>query len=254
MNSMRLRDKIVVIIGGSSGVGLATARLAIQEGANVTIASRSSENLDAALDSLGGSAKAIVADISSESAVGALFAAHERIDHVFVSASTMNSGSVLGAHPDAFRRSLEERIFGVLHVVRAAAPKMPKSGSITLVSSISVDHPIPEITATTLAVSAVRQLTRCLALELAPVRVNAVSLGWIDTPLVRNLLRDQYDAVVASLSKIIPVQRIGEPAEVADAVVMLMTNGYINGAILDITGGEHLTGGLLNQQILNELA
>ena len=164
------------------------------------------------------------------------------VDHVFIPAGTRTLGKILDTHPDMFRQSLEERIFGPLYIIRAAVPKMPKTGSITLVSSINADRPMPGRAMATVAATAARTLTHCLALELAPIRVNAVSLGWIDTPLVRELLKDKYDSIIPFVSEQIPVQRIGKPEEVAEVVIMLMSHGYINGEILNLTGGEHITG------------
>lgn len=91
---------------------------------------------------------------------------------------------------------------------------------------------------TTVGVAAVESLTPSLALELAPIRVNAVAPGWIDTPLVSGVLGENYDAVINSASAKLPVQRIGQPQEVAEAVIMLMNNGFINGEVIHIDGGE----------------
>jgi NAD(P)-dependent dehydrogenase (short-subunit alcohol dehydrogenase family) len=91
---------------------------------------------------------------------------------------------------------------------------------------------------TTVGVAAAEALTRSLALELAPIRVNAIAPGWTDTPLVSNVLGDNYDAVIRSVSEKIPVKRIGKSKEVAEAVIMLMNNGFINGEVLHIDGGE----------------
>ncbi|GEM_PF-3792623 len=107
----------------------------------------------------------VVADVGDAASVKRIFENNNPVDHIFIPAGSMAPGKILDTHPDKFRQSLEERIFGPLYVVRAAVPKMPKSGSITLISSISVDHPIPGITMTTVGVAAARTLTAPLKKE-----------------------------------------------------------------------------------------
>jgi NAD(P)-dependent dehydrogenase (short-subunit alcohol dehydrogenase family) len=235
---MSLQGQNIVIVGGSSGIGFETARLALQQGANVTIAGRSEEKLEKAKFHLIGNVRTVVADVTSEASVNRIFEGLDRIDRVFISAGGLSMGKILDTDPNEFRQGLEERIFGALYVVRAAVPKMPQQGSITLISGVRADRPIPGTTMTTVGVAAAEALTRSLALELAPIRVNAVSPGWTDTPLVSNVLGDNYDAVIRSVSEKIPVKRIGKSEEVAEAVIMLMNNGFINGEVLHIDGGE----------------
>ncbi|NJK52126.1 MAG: SDR family oxidoreductase [Cyanobacteria bacterium CRU_2_1] len=235
---MSLQGQNIAIVGGSSGIGFETARLALQQGATVTIAGRSEEKLEKAKFHLIGNVQTVVADITNETSVNRIFAGLDRIDHVFIPAGGLSMGKILDTDPNEFRQGLEERIFGALYVVRAAVPKMPKHGSITLISGVRADRPIPGTTMTTVGVAAAEALTRSLALELAPIRVNAVAPGWTDTPLVSNVLGDNYDAVIRAVSEKIPVKRIGKSEEVAEAVIMLMHNGFINGEVLHIDGGE----------------
>jgi NAD(P)-dependent dehydrogenase (short-subunit alcohol dehydrogenase family) len=235
---MSLQGQNIVIVGGSSGIGFETARLALQQGANVTIAGRSEEKLEKAKFHLIGNVQTVVADVTNEASVNRIFEGLDRIDHVFIPAGGLSMGKILDTDPNEFRQGLEERIFGALYVVRAAVLKMPKQGSITLISGVRADRPIPGTTMTTVGVAAAEALTRSLALELAPIRVNAVAPGWTDTPLVSNVLGDNYDAVIRSISEKIPVRRIGKSEEVAEAVIMLMHNGFINGEVLHIDGGE----------------
>lgn len=235
---MTLQGQNIVIIGGSTGIGFETARLALQQGANVTIAGRSQEKLAKAKFQLVGNVRTVVTDVAEEASVNRIFEGLDRVDHVFITAGGLVVGKILETDPNQFRQGLEERIFGTLYVVRAAVPKMSKQGSITLISGVRADRPLPGTTMTTVGVAAAEALTRSLALELAPIRVNAVAPGWTDTPLVSTVLGDNYDAVIRSVSEKIPVQRIGTPEEVAQAVNMLMNNGFINGEVLHIDGGE----------------
>jgi NAD(P)-dependent dehydrogenase (short-subunit alcohol dehydrogenase family) len=182
--NMRLDGKRVVIIGGSSGIGLETARLALAEGAFVTIAGRSAERLRKAATALASDRlQSVVADLSDESSIRSLFANEARVDHVFVPAGELRpgGGDALNCDLDGLRSILEVRLLGVAHVVRQAKPRMD-GGSITLMSGLYSTRPAAG-GAMAAAVAAVEGMTRALALDLAPTRVNAVAPGTIDTPL-----------------------------------------------------------------------
>jgi NAD(P)-dependent dehydrogenase (short-subunit alcohol dehydrogenase family) len=239
---MQLHGKRVVIIGGSSGIGLETARLALAEGAFVTIAGRSEERLRRASESIapaGERLRAVVADLSDESSVRSLFAGESRVDHVFVPAGELRpgGGDLMKADVDAMRSILEVRVLGVAHVVRQARPKM-EGGSITLMSGLYSTRPAPGVGMAVAALGAVEGLTRALALDLAPIRVNAVAPGVIDTPLWDSF-GAQREAIYAR-GATLPVGRIGRPEEVAAAVIFLMSNGFVTGVVLPIDGGGRL--------------
>ena len=184
---MRLDNKRVVIIGGSSGMGLETARLALAEGALVTIAGRSEDRLRRAADNVlsgGERLRAVVADLSEESSIRSLFTGEGHVDYVFVPAEELRpgGGDLLKSDLDGLRSILEVRLLGMTHVVRQARPKM-EGGSITLMSGLYSTRPAPGGGMAAAAVAAVEGMTRALALDLAPIRVNAVAPGLIDTPL-----------------------------------------------------------------------
>jgi NAD(P)-dependent dehydrogenase (short-subunit alcohol dehydrogenase family) len=249
---MRLDEKRVVIIGGSSGIGLETARLALVEGASVTIAGRSEERLRRAAEDLEFSyedasrmkpsdrLRCVVADIADGSSVRALFAGEGHVDHLFLPAGEFRPGAadVLGADLDGLRSSLEVRLLGVVHAIRRAGPKMGEGGSITLMSGLSSTRPAAGMAMVAAAVAGVEGMTRALALDLAPIRVNAVAPGLIETPLW-DAFGPQREAFTARAAKL-PVGRIGRPEEVAEAVVFLMTNGFVTGTVLPIDGGGGL--------------
>ena len=245
---MRLDNKRVVIIGGSSGIGLETARLALAEGASVTIAGRSEDRLRRAVESLGnsrevgpagGRVRPVVADVTDESSVRALFEGEPRVDHLFVPAGELRpgGGDLLKSDLDGLRSILEVRLLGLTHVVRQARPKM-EGGSITLMSGLYSTRPAPGGGMAAAAVAAVEGMTRALALDLAPIRVNAVAPGLIDTPLWDSF-GAQREAILAR-GATLPVGRIGRPEEVAAAVIFLMSNGFVTGAVLPIDGGGGL--------------
>ena len=231
---MTLLGANVVIIGGSSGMGFATARLAKEQGANVTIASRSSEKLQHAVRQLG-NIRAVVADITSESDVQEILRELDRVDHVFISAGKWWGGKVVEANVETLRSEVEERFWGPLYIVRNAAPKMA-NGSITFLTGQLASTPDVGSVVTAAIQAGVEVMAKGLALELAPVRVNAVAPGLIDTPLIGE---DRSEAAKWAEDKL-PVRRMGVAEEVAQAVLLLMTNGFITGEVLHIDGGGRL--------------
>jgi NAD(P)-dependent dehydrogenase (short-subunit alcohol dehydrogenase family) len=240
---MKLDSKRVVIIGGSSGIGLETARLALQQGALVTIAGRSEERLHRAVASLPEGVKnrvrAVVADVIDYASIGGLFAGEARVDHVFVPAGDLRPGTtdVLTADPGSMRAILEVRLMGASHVVRHAKPHM-QDGSITLMSGLYASRPGSGGAMGAAAVAAIEGMARALALDLAPIRVNAVSPGLIDTPLWDSF-GPHRESILAAANKL-PVGRVGKPEEVAEAVLFLMTNGFVTGIALQVDGGGTL--------------
>jgi NAD(P)-dependent dehydrogenase (short-subunit alcohol dehydrogenase family) len=248
---MKLDGKCVTIIGGSSGIGLETARAALAEGAFVTIAGRSERRLLEAAERLGDSSqgntpkgaldrlKTVAADLADESSVRSLFAGETRVDHVFVPAGELRPecADVLKSDCDNLRSILEIRLLGVARVVQQARPKM-REGSITLMSGLYAIRPGTASAMAAAAVAAVEGMTRALALDLAPVRVNAVAPGVVDTPLW-DAFGPHREAVLARGADL-PVGRIGRPEEIAAAVIFLMTNGFVTGTVLRIDGGGAL--------------
>lgn len=230
---MRLLGANVVIIGGTSGMGFATARLAKEQGANVTIASRSSEKLSFAAQQLG-DVRAVSADITSESDVQAILGI-ERVDHVFISAGRLLRGKVMEADLEILYSDVDQRFWGPLYVVRNAVPKMT-AGSLTFLSGQYASRPAPGAVVTAAMNAAIETLAKGLALELAPIRVNAVAPGLIDTPI----LGEHRDGASEWAKATLPLKRMGLAEEVAQAVVLLMTNGFITGEVVHIDGGGRL--------------
>jgi NAD(P)-dependent dehydrogenase (short-subunit alcohol dehydrogenase family) len=245
---VRLNGKRVVIIGGSSGIGLETARQALAEGALATIAGRSEDRLRKAAESLKtptsdhttNPLRTVVADIADESSVARLFDGETRVDHIFVSAGELRPGAadLEGADLESLRSILDVRLLGVARVVRHARPKMNDWGSITLMSGLYANRPAAGRAMAAAAVAGVEGMTRALALDLAPIRVNAVVPGLIETPLWDSF-GPQREAILARGAKLL-VGRVGRPQEVAEAVIFLMSNGFVTGTALTIDGGGSL--------------
>lgn len=232
---MTLEGAHVVVVGGSSGIGMAAAALAHAQGAHVTIAGRSEGKLAQAQHELG-DVRTVAADIASEGAVANIFATLDHVDHVIVSAGTLANGHIVDNDMDTLRRIVDERIWGLVHVVRQARPRMT-DGSITFTSGSLSTRPRPGTAMLSASLAAVEALAPALALEVAPVRVNVVTPGLIDTPLLDGAFGSDRQTLIANRAGVLPVKRVGTADDVGQTIVMCMTNPYLNGAVLHIDGG-----------------
>jgi len=235
--SARLQDQCVVVLGGSSGIGLATASAALAQGAVVTITGRDRARLDAARESLGSKVRAVSLDAADEAGTQSLLSEFERIDHVFITAGALVIDAGLEPETDALQAALNTRFWGGLYAAKYASPRMTHGGSITFMSGTAGRRPLAGAAVASASCGAVDAFARALAIDLAPVRVNTIAPGYVDTPLFDELLGDQRDAVLATAAESLPVKRIGRPEDIADAVLFLMTNGYVNGISLPVDGG-----------------
>lgn len=230
---MTLAGKKVVVVGGSSGIGLATAELAKSEGADVVIASRNAERLKAAAAKLG--VTAVATDVTSDQSVADLFRGCGPVDHVVVTAAQLRTGPFKSVAMDDVRATMESKFWGAWRVARSA--EIRASGSLTLVTGYLSVRPRPAAAIVGAVNGALESLTRGLALELAPVRVNAVSPGTIDTPIRASMpeaaRRDMLSKTAASL----PVGRVGTGEDIAQQILAFMKVGFATGSIVYIDGG-----------------
>jgi NAD(P)-dependent dehydrogenase (short-subunit alcohol dehydrogenase family) len=234
-----MQDASVVVIGGSSGIGLATAMLTSAAGARVTIAGRDEVRLAAALESLPGDAQGVALDVADEVAVRDLFDSFDHIDHVATLAGTHVSGALADLDTGALRGPVDNRFWGPLYICKYAAPKMT-TGSITLCTGAGVARPRAGSAIVSAAAGGSEVLARAMAVELAPVRVNVVRPGIVDTPLLDRLAASGRDEVFKAMAKRIPLGRVAQPEEIADAILFLMANEYVTGTTLTIDGGASL--------------
>ncbi|WP_197495747.1 SDR family oxidoreductase [Acidihalobacter yilgarnensis] len=235
-----LTDTHIVIVGGSAGIGLATAATAKARGASATLIGRNAERLELASKDIGG-ARTGVADISDRTQIETVFANMSPIDHLVITAGSLQAGLVAESDPDRLLRAVDERIAGALYVIKAALPLMSFQGSIVLTGGQYSDRPTGQGTAlTAMAVRGIEALAQSLALELSPIRVNVIAPGLIDTALFDSLGADIRAGIFRAATKSLPVGRVGTPEEVADAIIFLLTNGYMNGEVLHIDGGGRL--------------
>jgi len=235
----------VLVIGGSSGLGLALAGLLLSGGAEVTIASRSAERLAAAAAHLRAAPDRLrtqVLDIRDEDGVRRGLEASVPVHHIAVTAAdaTRATGPLGGFQLTDARAVMDAKFFGPWLVGRYAAGHLPPTGSITLTSGIPAHRPRPGSSVTAAANAAVEGLVGALALELAPVRVNAVSPGWMDTPLWDTIAGDRRAERLAEMAARLPVGRVARPTDVAEAFVALMDNAHITGTVFHVDGGQRL--------------
>jgi NAD(P)-dependent dehydrogenase (short-subunit alcohol dehydrogenase family) len=232
-----LAGKKVVVVGGSSGIGLATAEMAKAEGADVIIASRSAEKVKAAAGKLG--VKGMVADVTDDKSVSDLFAAVGPADHVVVSAAQLRTGPFKTVAMDDVRATLEGKFWGAWRCARAA--EINAGGSLSLVSGFLSVRPRPNSAIVSSVNGALESLTRALALELAPIRVNCVSPGIIDTPIRAAMPEAARKEMLAKAAAALPVGRVGLAEDVAQQILAFMNNGFMSGSIVYLDGGALAT-------------
>jgi NAD(P)-dependent dehydrogenase (short-subunit alcohol dehydrogenase family) len=233
MNS--LDNRRVLIIGGSSGIGLAVAAATADTGASVTIASRNGEKLREAAAKLVGAVDVAVLDTSDNSLIELFFRQQEPWDHIVVSAAQTKGGSVRDLSLTEAKGSMESKFWGAYRIARAA--RINDYGSLTLISGFLSVRPSATAVLQGAINAALEALARGLALELAPIRVNAVAPGVIETPLWSDMSSEKRKTMFEDTASRLPVRRIGQPEDVANAVLFLMTTSYATGSTVRVDGG-----------------
>ena len=234
-----LAGRHVVVIGGTSGIGLAVARHVVREGAEVTLVGRDPERLRRAAEQIG-HARQCIGDVRDSSSFSSLFDTLPEVDHLVITAGTASLKALRESTPADLRWTLEERLVGPLSIVRAALGRLRATGSIVLTSGLLAERPIRTGAILAGAVAAIEAIVRSLAIELAPIRVNAVSPGLVDTPLLDSFFGDAKHEALASAAAALPTGRIGRPDDVAQAVGLLLAGGFITGEVLHVDGGGRL--------------
>ncbi|MEU1628178.1 SDR family oxidoreductase [Streptomyces sp. NPDC020096] len=238
---MDLHGQRVAVLGGTSGIGLATAIAAAEHGADVTVVSSRQTSVDRALDQLPSGTRGLVADLTDAAQVGTLFEELGEIDHlVYTAGEPLALMSLDSLDLDTARNFFALRYFGALSAVRAAAPHLRPGGSITLTTGIAKDRPGPGWTVAASICGAVAGLTRALAVELAPIRVNAVSPGMVRSPLWSRMTEAERDRMYEDQGAAMPVGRVGEVEEIAQAYLFCITQAFATGTVLTVDGGAVL--------------
>ena len=235
----RLLGQTVVVIGGSAGIGLETARAARAEGADVVLTGRTPERLAKAAAEIGAIGTSSF-DANDLTALEGFFAGLGPIDHVMVTAGRPYYSPLAEMDFDEARRGLYEHPMVMLGVARYAGPHVRPGGTLLFMGGTGGRRTGVGLGVISAATAALPALTANLALEIAPVRVNLIAAGFVDTPLSASLLGDQLDARRDQLRTTLPIGRVVGAPDVAELAIHLMTNTALTGATYDVDGGQQL--------------
>jgi NAD(P)-dependent dehydrogenase (short-subunit alcohol dehydrogenase family) len=233
---MTLAGQRVVVVGGTSGMGRATVRAAVDMGAQVIAAGRRAAE---GRDRIEGVRHAKV-DVTDEASVRGMFEDVGELDHLLVSASPGSAGQFLEQDLAAARTFIDGKLLGSWTTARYAAPRMRPGGSITFVTGVAVVRPSGTAAMVTAAFAGVEALSRALALELGPLRVNVIRPGYTDSEMWSGLAQTERDALRERVAAALPTRRMGSPEDIAHAAIFLMTNRQTTGAVIEVSGGESL--------------
>jgi NAD(P)-dependent dehydrogenase (short-subunit alcohol dehydrogenase family) len=232
---MDFNGQRVLVVGGSSGIGAAAAAAFAARGAKVTIASRSADKLAAAAREIGTPVETLTLDITSDENVQRVLESAGEFDHVVISAAQTPGGPVRGLELADAYRAMDSKFWGAYRVARAA--HIRPGGSLTLVSGFLSVRPSKSSVLQGAINAALESLGRGLALELSPVRVNTVSPGLIATPLWSKLDAGAREAMYEGAAARLPARRVGQPEDVANAIVYLAATPYATGSTVLVDGG-----------------
>ncbi|HEY5646141.1 MAG TPA: SDR family oxidoreductase [Pseudomonadales bacterium] len=240
----QLSGQRVVVIGGSSGIGFAVAQRAIEAGAEVTVGSSDGDRVDAAIGRLGQQASGAVVDVRDETSLAGFFGGVGRFDHLAFTAGDWGAFRApramteldLDRAGDVFR----VRFWGAVAAVKHALGGLAESGSITLTNGVVAHRPRKQAALSTAMAGAIEHLTQALAVDLAPLRVNAVCPGLVLTDVWNDIPEDRREEQLRRMTASQPLPRAGLPAEVAEAYLYLMTGTYSTGQVLVVDGGRTL--------------
>jgi NAD(P)-dependent dehydrogenase (short-subunit alcohol dehydrogenase family) len=234
-------SKRIVVLGGSSGIGLAVAELAASQGGKIVIASSNGARIEAATASIGGDVQGEVVDVSDERALEDFFARLGAFDHlVFTAGDSLQLTDLRTTDLSQARRAFELRYWSALAAVKWGSPHIRKGGSVVLTTGIAGQRPQKGWVIAASVCGTIEALTRALAIELAPIRVNAVSPGVVRTNLWQNMSAPDREQFYETVGQSLPVGRVGEAQDVAQAYLFLMQEAFATGQILVVDGGTVL--------------
>jgi NAD(P)-dependent dehydrogenase (short-subunit alcohol dehydrogenase family) len=233
----------VMVIGGSSGIGLGVARVALRSGAAVTVVGRSLERLRRVESELGDVGRVVTfnADVTDEDQVSALFASCGELDHVVLTAADIVAYQPLRELDlDAARRTIDSKLIAALLVAKHAAATLRPGGSITFTGGIATDRPAPGGSVVAAVNSGLSGLARALALELAPIRVNVLAPGWVETPVWDKIAGANKHRMLEEMAQRLPVGRIGTPEDIGEAALFVARARHLTAAVIPVDGGQRL--------------
>ncbi len=234
-----LSGQRVAVIGGGSRLGRAIALAAAEAGAEIVVAGRSAEALAEVADLAPGRADVVQVDLSLPETIARLGTEIGAIDHLVSTVSMHAAGPLATLEDAAIERAVDAKILGPIRLVRATAAAMRPGGSYTFFSGQAAWRPTPGAVVTATVNGGLAFLVQALAVELAPLRVNAIAPGLVDSGAL-DRLGDEKAAVLADAVARMPVGRVGVPADIVSATLMVIGNGYMTGSVLNIDGGGRL--------------
>ena len=241
---MNIAGHKIIVVGGTSGMGLEIARAALTRGAEVMIVGRSHERLENAAQSLNSTDRiqTMVADVTREEDVRHLFEHVGRFDHLVVTAaSDLAYQPIRELELDAARRTIEAKLIAALLLAKYTAGSLNEHGSLIFTAGIAAERPLPAGYLVAAVNGALFSLTYGLAVALAPLRVNVLSPGWIDTPIWdTSALSANKATLFEQMAARLPARRIGSPADIGHAAIFLMENEFTTGTVLPVDGGHRL--------------
>ncbi len=238
---MDLEGQKVAVLGGTSGIGLATARAAVDAGATVVIAGRDPQRLEKALKELPATVTGATVDATSTDSLKDFYSDLGTFDHLVLAVSGRAGGGPFESlEAEQLRRAFEGKFFAYFLAIQAALKTLREGGSIVLVTAASARTPFPGTSGLAAVNGALEAMIPTLALELKPTRVNGVSPGVIDTPWWDDMPQERRQAAFAQMAASSPVARVGQPEDVAGAVLFLLADSYMTGTIVECDGGARI--------------
>ena len=239
-----LMGKKIIVVGGSSGIGLGVATAALEHGAEVVIIGRSQDKLLRAQRSLANNerVRTVTADMTREGEIAAAFAGIGAFDHLVSTAGTPPPGDPIGeTDAEIVRQFVDSKLIGAVLLAKHAVRKLKVGGSMTFTSGINKDRPpVPGGAVVSAIAGSFSYLARALSLEIAPSRVNVISPGWVDTPMFDELVGEAKAGYFEAMAARLPIGRIAKPADVAPAYIYAMENDFMTGETIHIDGGQRL--------------
>ncbi|MEN8167032.1 MAG: SDR family oxidoreductase [Pseudomonadota bacterium] len=230
----------IIIIGGSSGMGMAAARRFRAEGYEVFISARSQARIDATLAEIGGGAGHRL-DYTEHDTVAAFFEQAGAHQHLVLAAAGPPAWGPFGElSPERLQAAFDSKFWGYFRCLQSALRGLDARGSVTMVTGAAARAAIPGTAGLAAVNGAIERLGLTLARELAPRRVNVISPGLVDTPAYATMPGEQREKMYRDTASHLPIGRIGQPADIAEALLFLVRDGYVTGAVLDVDGGTHL--------------
>jgi NAD(P)-dependent dehydrogenase (short-subunit alcohol dehydrogenase family) len=239
---MTLQNQRVVVMGGTSGIGLATAKAARALGAELIITGRDEQKLRASIGELGGGANGLQVDASQRDQLERFFADIGRLDHLVLAlGGPAGGGPIASLDLSDLRAGFDGKFWPHLSALQLAVPSIESSGSVTFVSAGSAGAPYPGAAGLAAINGALSAMVPALAVEFKPIRVNAVAPGVIDTPWWSGLPEEERKALFSQYGAAALVGRVGAPEDVAQAIISVIANGFITGTVLTVDGGLRFT-------------